>query len=279
MQNSNFHKSEIDRRLSNMIRIGTVAEADYSKARVRVSFGEAVSDWLPWVTFRAGGDHTWWAPEVGEQVIVLAPSGEISGGAVLGSLFSTNHPAPADRPTIHRTTYEDGAIIEYDRLNHILHAYIPGFENREIDKDMAVQVHRDVFRIINRDEFKQVGRDVFNDIGGNFTSTIGGNILDDIGGDVNRAVGGKVILDVVGEIVINSATRITLSAPQLVFDGPITHGNSTHGGGAEFYGEIIHRNGDFIQHGGDTISEGVSLQHHIHGENGTVTDEPIGGES
>ncbi|MBI9110114.1 phage baseplate assembly protein V [Maridesulfovibrio ferrireducens] len=269
-QGNPYQQSETDRRLSNLIRIGTVAEADYSKARVRVSFGEAVSDWLPWVTFRAGGDHTWWAPEVGEQVIVLSPSGEISGGVVLGSIFSTDHPAPADRPTIHRTTYEDGAVIEYDRLNHILHAYIPGFENREIDKDMTVQVHRDVFRTIDRDDFKQVVRDVFNDIGGNRTDTIGGNVSDDIGGDVNRTVGGKVVLDVQGEVVINSASRITLSAPLLVLDGPFVQGNSNHGGGGEFYGKINQHNGDFV-------SDGVSLQHHVHPEKGTVTDEPTGG--
>ncbi|ACS80183.1 phage baseplate assembly protein V [Maridesulfovibrio salexigens] len=267
MKNSNFRNSETDRRLANVIRIGTVAEADYQKARVRVAFGTAVSDWLPWITFRAGGDHTWWAPEVGEQVVVLSPSGETSGGVVLGAMFSTNHPAPADRPTIHRTTYEDGAILEYDRENHILHAYIPGFEQREIDKDMSVQVHRDVFWNIDRD--------AFTNIDSNRTDTIGGNVSVDVGGDVQRTVGGKVVLDVQGEVIINSATRVTLSAPQLVFDGPITHGNSTHGGGAEFYGEIIHREGNFIQKDGDTVSQGVSLQHHVHPN----IEEPVGGAS
>lgn len=279
MPDSSFRNSETGRRLASIIRIGTVVEADYQKARVRVAFGAAVSDWLPWITFRAGGDHTWWAPEVGEQVIVLSPSGEISGGVVLGSMFSTDHPAPADRPTIHRTTYEDGAVIEYDRLNHILHAYIPGFEQREIDKDMSVQVHRDVFWNIDRDVFENVGRDYFKNIEGNRTDTIEGNVSVDVGGDVQRTVGGKVVLDVEGEVVINSATRVTLSAPQLVFDGPITHGNGTHGGGAEFYGEIIHREGDFIQEDGDTISEGISLQHHVHPETGLITEEPVGGAS
>ncbi|SME96414.1 phage baseplate assembly protein V [Desulfovibrio gilichinskyi] len=277
-QGNPYLLAELDRRLSNVVRIGTVAEADYSKARLRVSFGEAVSDWLPWVTFRAGGDHTWWAPEVDEQVLVLAPSGEISGGVVLGSIFSTSHPAPADRPTIHRTTYEDGAIIEYDRLKHILHAYIPGDINREIDQDINEQVHRDTIREIDRDMSLQVHRDVFfrvdrdvlHDIGGNFTSTIGGNVSKDVGGDVDHTVAGKVVLDVQGEVVINSATRITLSAPLLVLDGPFVQGNSNHGGGGEIYGEVN-------QHDGDFISDGISLQHHVHVENGDVTDEPTGG--
>lgn len=269
MQSREYDQSETDRRLPNIIRIGTVSEADYKAARLRVAFGTAVSDWLPWITFRAGGDSSWWAPEVGEQVVVLSPSGETAGGVVLGSMFSNSHPAPTDRPTIHRTTYEDGAVLEYDRLKHILHAYIPGFKNREVDLDMNTQVHRDVFWNIDRDYFRNIER--------NRTDTIGGDVSVDVGGDVQHTVGGKVILDVEGEVVINSATRVTLSAPKLVFDGPIHHGNGTHGGGAEFFGEIIHRDGDFVQQGGDTISEGVSLQHHVHVENGTVTDEPSGG--
>ncbi|WP_320169951.1 phage baseplate assembly protein V [Maridesulfovibrio sp.] len=264
MHSSSFEAVDLSRRLANVIRIGTVAEADYQKARVRVAFGTAVSDWLPWITFRAGGDHTWWAPEVSEQVVVLSPSGETSGGVVLGSIFSTAHPAPADRPTIQRTVYEDGAVIEYDRENHILHAYIPGFEEREIDKDLSMRVHRDVFWNIDRD--------AFINIEGNRTDTIGGNDTADVGGDVQRTVGGKVVLDVQGEVVINSATRVTLSSPDIVFDGPITQGNSYRGGGAEFYGPINQHNGDFV-------SDGVSLQHHIHPETGTVTEEPVGGAS
>ncbi|TIH12744.1 phage baseplate assembly protein V [Marinifilum sp. JC120] len=267
MQSPSYGASETDRRLANVIRIGTVAEADYPKARYRVSFGAAVTDWLPWLTFRAGGDLSWWAPEVGEQVVVLAPSGETSGGIVLGSIYSKDHPAPADRPTICRVVFKDGAVMEYDRENHVLHSYIPGDVVNEIDRDMSTQVHRDVFW--------RVDRDVFHDIGGNRTDTIGGNLFLLVAGNVQRTIDGKLIVTVDDEIIFKSATRVTLSAPQLVFDGPITHGNSIHGGGAEFYGEIIHREGDFIQKDGDTVSQGVSLQHHVHPN----TEEPIGGAS
>ena len=43
------------RRLSNVIRYGVVAEADYAQALIRLSLqdGEITTDWIPWITLRA----------------------------------------------------------------------------------------------------------------------------------------------------------------------------------------------------------------------------------
>jgi phage baseplate assembly protein V len=116
---SNARIGELERRLSNTIRPGTVLEADYAKARLRVTMGDNTSAWLPWLTSRAGEDRTWHAPEVGEQVIVMAPAGELSAGYVMpGGVYKNDYPANADKAEISRTTYKDGAILEYDRENH-----------------------------------------------------------------------------------------------------------------------------------------------------------------
>jgi phage baseplate assembly protein V len=116
---SNARLGELERRLSNTIRPGTVLEADYAKARLRVTMGDNTSAWLPWLTSRAGEDRTWHAPEVGEQVIVMAPGGELSAGYVMpGGIYKNDYPANGDKPEISRTTYKDGAILEYDRENH-----------------------------------------------------------------------------------------------------------------------------------------------------------------
>ena len=80
---------EIVRRLENVVRLGTVAEVRYeTPARCRIKTGDLVTDWLPWTTARAGGDRSWWAPEVGEQVIVLSPGGN-TGAGVDCDIFST----------------------------------------------------------------------------------------------------------------------------------------------------------------------------------------------
>ncbi|NJB67212.1 phage baseplate assembly protein V [Desulfobaculum xiamenense] len=134
-----FRASDMERRLASLIRFGTVAEADYGAARVRVAMGGAVSDWLPWLTLRAGNDRTWWAPEVGEQVLVLSPSGEPAQGVVLGSIFQAAHPAPAVVPTVDRRVYADGAVIEYDREAHRLHALVPGDVVAEVSRDVNVR--------------------------------------------------------------------------------------------------------------------------------------------
>jgi phage baseplate assembly protein V len=116
---------ELERRLANVTRAGTILEADYAKARVRVKLGKNTTAWLPWVSSRAGGDKTWHAPEVGEQVLVLSPAGDLCAGFVLGGVYKQDRPANADAATVSRTTYADGAVVEYDRAAHAYAISIP----------------------------------------------------------------------------------------------------------------------------------------------------------
>jgi phage baseplate assembly protein V len=112
--------TELNRRVANLIRIGTIAEADYGRALARVRIGDLTTDWRPWLAPRVGGDIAWWAPEVGEQVILFSPSGELTLGVILAGIYQQAKPAPADRETVHRTVYQDGAVVEYDRAAHRL---------------------------------------------------------------------------------------------------------------------------------------------------------------
>jgi phage baseplate assembly protein V len=120
-----YETSDLARRSANYIRIGRVAEADYDKGLIRIGIQEdedgqpeITTDWLPWVTQRAGNDRFWWAPEVGEPVVLLSPSGELAQGFALPAAFSTDYPANGDKATVQRTTFADGAVLEYDREAH-----------------------------------------------------------------------------------------------------------------------------------------------------------------
>lgn len=124
--NDDFALTELDRRLANLIRIGTVEQADYPNARVRVRAGQLLTGWLPWLTRRAGKDRDWWGPEVGEQVVVLSPSGDPAQGVVLGAIYQKAYAAPGDQPTVHRSRYDDGTEIEYDRASHRLRVQCVG---------------------------------------------------------------------------------------------------------------------------------------------------------
>ncbi len=128
LQTSDSSQSPIDilRRLENLIRLGTVAQVRHEgPPRCRVKSGNLLTDWLPWMTSRAGADSTWWAPEVGEQVIVLSPGGNVGAGVVLPALNSDHHPAPGKSGDVARFAFADGTVIEYDRAVHVLHVSGP----------------------------------------------------------------------------------------------------------------------------------------------------------
>ncbi|WP_269497219.1 phage baseplate assembly protein V [Castellaniella sp. S9] len=107
--------AELERRLANLVRIGTVVAADYGAGKVRVTCDDMTTDWLPWKTRRAGGDIDWWAPEVGEQVEVIAPAGLMEGASVSPALYSDQHAEPDSSPDRHVIRYANGDSIVHDR--------------------------------------------------------------------------------------------------------------------------------------------------------------------
>ena len=115
----------LERRLENTVLVGTVSDTDYDNARVKIESGELKTGWLPWIAERAGSDRTWWAPEPGEQVVVLSPGGQVELGVVLPALYRDTFPAPGASPDVCRVTYADGADISYDRASHTLTATLP----------------------------------------------------------------------------------------------------------------------------------------------------------
>lgn len=116
---------DIERRLASVLRVGVVEALDEAKARVRVKAGNVTTAWIPWTAMRAGPDRQWSAPEVGEQVIVAAPGGDLAQGVVIGSIYRDQHPAPADSKDTTRYTWSDGSSESYDRQGHAYSLNIP----------------------------------------------------------------------------------------------------------------------------------------------------------
>lgn len=121
--------SELDRRLANIIRQGTITELDLANARVKVDLGDLVTDWLPWHTARAGATRTWSAPRAGEQVTVMSPSGELGQGAVVPGLYQTAHPAPSDSQDVETTVYPDGTTVEHNSASNTYTITVAGSAN------------------------------------------------------------------------------------------------------------------------------------------------------
>lgn len=105
---------ELSRLLRNMIRTGVVVETDLDAGRCRVQTGGIITDWLQWLTRRAGRSRTWWAPSVDEQVLILAVGGELDTAFVLPGIYSDDHPAPSASADALHIDFPDGAVIEYE---------------------------------------------------------------------------------------------------------------------------------------------------------------------
>ncbi len=115
----------LSRLLENLIRFGVIAEVQMVPPRVKVNTGKLTTTWLPWLALRAGADREWDPPTVGEQVILVSPSGQLANGVVITGLPSDHIPANGNRAGLHRRTYADGAVIEYDSVAHHLNATLP----------------------------------------------------------------------------------------------------------------------------------------------------------
>ncbi|WP_395461551.1 phage baseplate assembly protein V [Wolbachia endosymbiont (group A) of Therophilus tumidulus] len=120
MLENNFAISELQRKLANIVRIGVVKEIDYEKAKVRVKIGEILTDWLPWITSKAGKDRDWSPPDIDEQVMVFSPLGELSLGVVLAGIYQERYPAPENKKEINSVKFQDGTRLLYDKEKHHL---------------------------------------------------------------------------------------------------------------------------------------------------------------
>lgn len=117
--------TDILRRLENLIRLGTIAAVDHQAARCTISTGGLSVPNLPWLALRAGSSSDWDPPTVGEQCILLSPSGETAQGVALIGLYSKQRPAPSNSATVRRRKYPDGALIDYDHATHTMSATLP----------------------------------------------------------------------------------------------------------------------------------------------------------
>ena len=76
--------------------------------------GVLLTAWLPFGTANAGSTRTWNPPSVGEQVVMLSPSGDLAAAVVVCGLFCEANPAPSTNPNEHITHYPDGTRMTYN---------------------------------------------------------------------------------------------------------------------------------------------------------------------
>jgi phage baseplate assembly protein V len=115
---------DILRQLANLIRFGTIQTV--AGKRVQVKIGGLLTRPIPWVTTRAGKTKSWSPPDIGEQVMVLSPNGDIGAAVALGGIFCDAHDIPddANADTV-LMAFRDGAVLLYDQAAHLLKGVLP----------------------------------------------------------------------------------------------------------------------------------------------------------
>lgn len=286
--------SDIERRLHNIVRVGEIHEADYAAARVRVKMGDIVTNWIPWMTQRAGNDRTWHAPEVGEQVVVVSPSGDLAIGFAIPSIFQNDFPGPENVPTKATTIYDDGATFQYDREAHKWTINIP---SGEVSIDLTTG--GDVNAEIDGDVNFHVTGDVTGQVEGNVDLTVDGDVTAQVEGEMTATVQGDATVETMSNGLfkagmlakMEAGTVLNLKAPLILLDcvnlsfGSVEFPGVSNTSEARFKVQhlIIEANQTDIispvtQTGGDMTSDGISAQHHLHDgvqPGSGLTDEPV----
>ena len=160
--------ADLARLLENIVRFGTVEAVQMQPPRVQVKSGNITTAWRPWLNLRAGADREWDPPTIGEQVVLLSPSGNLAQGVVVTGLFSDLIPANGDRDGLHRRTYRDGAVIEYDSIAKHLRATLPGTAEVIAEGDIDVTSNANISAVA-------LG-DINLNSGGNIQITAAGNV-------------------------------------------------------------------------------------------------------
>lgn len=139
--------AEIMRLLANIIRTGVIFAVDETTWRVRVRSGELETDWLRWNTPRAGAFSVWLPPAVGEQVMIACINGDPVTASVIGSLWSSEHPAPGSSLKEIVVTAPDGAVFRYDADAGALSA--SGMKTATLQASVSVKLDTPVVECTN----------------------------------------------------------------------------------------------------------------------------------
>ncbi|CDH19916.1 Baseplate assembly protein V (GpV) [Xenorhabdus bovienii str. kraussei Quebec] len=134
----NTQLTELLRRLRNLIRIGIITQVDTPRGRCRVRTGNLETDWLHWLTARAGHTRTWWAPSVDEQVLLLSIGGDLTTAFVLPAIFSDEFPAPSVSPEAAHIRFPDGAVMEYEPQSGAL--TVTGIQTATVTASASVHI-------------------------------------------------------------------------------------------------------------------------------------------
>ena len=122
--------AEHQRRLHNIATIGTVIDIDADAALMRLAVGENETDWVNIPSIAAGSISVWRCPSIGEQYLLVSPSGELANAIPVISLYSEHNPSPSTDPNEIRIRYNDTDFCSIDVVNSQLTMHVSQITNQ-----------------------------------------------------------------------------------------------------------------------------------------------------
>ncbi|WP_301426366.1 phage baseplate assembly protein V [Acinetobacter baumannii] len=138
--------ADINRRLENLIRFGTIKTVNPSKPipLVTVDLDDIVTPEIRFFNARSGDDSNWDPPSLDEEVMVISPCGEIGPTSVVFyGLYNNEHPSPSDDLNQKIRVFADGCVIAYDISAHQLSAILPSGGKAIVTADGGITVNGD----------------------------------------------------------------------------------------------------------------------------------------
>ncbi|HAV5431525.1 TPA: phage baseplate assembly protein V [Acinetobacter baumannii] len=136
--------ADINRRLENIVRFGTIKTLNPSKPipRVTVNLGDIETPEIRCLNIRSGDDTTWDMPSENEECVVISPCGDIGPTSfVLYGFYNDNNPSPSDDLNQKIRMFSDGCVIAYDVATHHLSAILPPTGTVELTANGGVTVN------------------------------------------------------------------------------------------------------------------------------------------
>ncbi|NCU07387.1 phage baseplate assembly protein V [Pantoea ananatis] len=141
----NTQLTEIMRLITNLIRTGTVSDVDPVNWLCRVKTGDLETNWINWLTLRAGNTRTWWQPTVGEQVMLLSMGGNLETAFALPAIYSDAFPPPDYSENGSTTQFSDGGFFQYEPATGQL--LIKNIKSLRIEAADGIQLLTDAFGV------------------------------------------------------------------------------------------------------------------------------------
>jgi phage baseplate assembly protein V len=117
--------ADLERRVSGLVRHGTVAEVDPARQRVRLDFGPAhgaegrfLSPWLPYAQF-SGALRVHTPPTLGQQFTAVSPSGDPQQAVAVPLTHHAGNPSPSNAGDENTITYGNVRMTLADDLVHV----------------------------------------------------------------------------------------------------------------------------------------------------------------